>query len=94
MVRSVSFVHSLLFDAQIAQSVEQRIENPCVLGSIPSLSTITQWCVSPYLLIDAQIAQSVEQRIENPCVLGSIPSLSTISFSSILSLSLSPDYKL
>ena len=83
MVRSVSFVHSLLFDAQIAQSVEQRIENPCVLGSIPSLSTI-----------DAQIAQSVEQRIENPCVLGSIPSLSTISFSSILSLSLSPDYKL
>ena len=44
MVRSVSFVHSLLFDAQIAQSVEQRIENPCVPGSIPGLSTITQWC--------------------------------------------------
>jgi hypothetical protein len=30
----------LLVDAQIAQLVEQRIENPRVLGSIPSLGTI------------------------------------------------------
>ena len=51
--------------AQIAQSVEQRIENPCVPGSIPGLGY-------------AQIAQSVEQRIENPCVPGSIPGLGTI----------------
>ena len=28
------------FYAQIAQSVEQRIENPCVPGSIPGLGTI------------------------------------------------------
>jgi hypothetical protein len=27
-------------DAQVAQSVEQGIENPCVGGSIPSLGTI------------------------------------------------------
>ena len=26
--------------AQIAQSVEQRTENPCVAGSIPALGTI------------------------------------------------------
>ena len=28
------------FDGQIAQSVEQRTENPCVGGSIPSLPTL------------------------------------------------------
>ncbi len=27
------------FDGQVAQSVEQRTENPCVGGSIPSLPT-------------------------------------------------------
>ena len=27
---------------QIAQSVEQRTENPCVAGSIPALGTINQ----------------------------------------------------
>ena len=31
--------------AQIAQSVEQRIENPRVGGSIPPLGTIIFWCV-------------------------------------------------
>ncbi len=31
--------------AQIAQSVEQRIENPRVGGSIPPLGTIILWCV-------------------------------------------------
>ena len=40
MVHHVSFTLSYLADAQIAQSVEQRIENPCVPGSIPGLSTI------------------------------------------------------
>ena len=59
--------------AQIAQSVEQGIENPRVGGSIPSLGTIK----NPYL--KAQIAQSVEQGIENPRVGGSIPSLGTTS---------------
>ena len=29
------------FNARIAQSVEQRIENPCVGGSIPSPGTLT-----------------------------------------------------
>ena len=29
-----------LLDGQIAQSVEQRIENPCVPGSIPGLATM------------------------------------------------------
>jgi hypothetical protein len=33
----------LLVDAQIAQLVEQRIENPRVLGSIPSLGTIIKF---------------------------------------------------
>ncbi len=28
-----------MFKGQIAQLVEQRTENPCVVGSIPSLST-------------------------------------------------------
>ena len=29
-----------IFFAQVAQSVEQRTENPCVSGSIPLLGTI------------------------------------------------------
>ena len=61
--------------AQIAQSVEQGIENPRVGGSIPSLGTIKFY----YPFLKAQIAQSVEQGIENPRVGGSIPSLGTIS---------------
>ena len=32
--------HILLFSAQVAQSVEQRTENPRVGGSIPPLGTI------------------------------------------------------
>jgi hypothetical protein len=31
---------SCLFPGQIAQSVEQRTENPCVAGSIPVLATL------------------------------------------------------
>ena len=61
--------------AQIAQSVEQGIENPRVGGSIPSLGTIEN---SKKIISFAQIAQSVEQGIENPRVGGSIPSLGTI----------------
>ena len=48
---------------QIAQSVEQRTENPRVGSSILSLTTI----------INAGVAQLVEQRTENPRVVGSIP---------------------
>ena len=39
--RQPSEKHSLAKNAQIAQSVEQRIENPRVGGSIPPLGTIT-----------------------------------------------------
>jgi hypothetical protein len=58
-------------DGQLAQLVEQRIENPRVRGSIPRLAT-----KSPQLS-DGQLAQLVEQRIENPRVRGSIPRLAT-----------------
>ena len=58
--------------ARIAQSVEQGIENPRVLGSIPSPGT-----KSGLMRPVARIAQSVEQGIENPRVLGSIPSPGT-----------------
>ncbi len=57
------------FDGTIAQSVEQRTENPCVTGSIPVGTTFFE--VNNF--IDGTIAQSVEQRTENPCVTGSIP---------------------
>ena len=62
-------------EGQLAQLVEQRIENPCVHGSIPRLAT-TKPCW--FIQSDAgQLAQLVEQRIENPCVRGSIPRLAT-----------------
>ncbi len=35
-----AFCFNSVFLGQIAQSVEQRIENPCVGGSIPPLATI------------------------------------------------------
>ena len=65
--------------AQVAQSVEQRTENPRVDGSIPPLGTTIKNLNSSY---KAQVAQSVEQRTENPRVDGSIPPLGTISSSS------------
>ena len=48
--------------AQIAQSVEQGIENPRVGGSIPSLGTN-----------NSSLVQSVERRTVNPYVTGSSP---------------------
>ncbi len=63
-------------NAQIAQSVEQGIENPRVGGSIPPLGTIFRFFFKKKP--NAQIAQSVEQGIENPRVGGSIPPLGTI----------------
>ena len=49
--------------AQIAQSVEQGIENPRVGGSIPSLGTN----------YNSSLVQSVERRTVNPYVTGSSP---------------------
>ena len=61
--------------AQVAQSVEQRTENPRVDGSIPPLGTIQKQATPQ----KAQVAQSVEQRTENPRVDGSIPPLGTMN---------------
>ncbi len=61
--------------AQVAQSVEQRTENPRVDGSIPPLGTIYK----NRKISKAQVAQSVEQRTENPRVDGSIPPLGTMN---------------
>ena len=62
--------------AQVAQSVEQRTENPRVDGSIPPLGTTAKNQATPQ---KAQVAQSVEQRTENPRVDGSIPPLGTMN---------------
>ncbi len=61
--------------AQVAQSVEQRTENPRVDGSIPPLGTNYKKLSNTS---KAQVAQSVEQRTENPRVDGSIPPLGTM----------------
>ena len=40
------------FNAQVAQLVEQRIENPCVDGSNPSLGIINSLCsITVYALV-------------------------------------------
>ena len=39
------YVQPLLY-GEIAQSVEQRTENPCVGGSIPPLATVFLMCAS------------------------------------------------
>jgi hypothetical protein len=78
-------------DGAVAQSVEQRIENPCVAGSIPAHTTARASDKTEAFLFkfpteggmftcyskDGAVAQSVEQRIENPCVAGSIPAHTT-----------------
>ena len=40
--KTIINLHSIFRDGAIAQLVEQRTENPCVLGSIPSGTTETQ----------------------------------------------------
>ena len=67
----------------VAQSVEQRTENPCVDGSIPSCGTIIldkfrrtsyNFKMTIVRLRDyGTIAQSVEHRTFNPLVQGSNP---------------------
>jgi hypothetical protein len=68
----IAYSSGLCCLAQVAQSVEQRTENPRVDGSIPPLGTTYS------TFKNAQVAQSVEQRTENPRVDGSIPPLGTI----------------
>ena len=54
-------------DAQLAQLVEQRTENPRVSGSIPELGIVIQ------LLADGILAQLVEHLTFNQGVGGSTP---------------------
>ncbi len=69
---------------QVAQSVEQRTENPCVRGSIPRLATRLKKIKSKkksggglfcffYLFCHATLAQLVERLTRNEQVAGSIP---------------------
>jgi hypothetical protein len=56
--------HELCFsrDGQVAQLVEQRTENPCVGGSIPSLATFSQtqahWCAQFVSTLSAMMRRS------------------------------------
>jgi hypothetical protein len=66
--------------ASIAQSVEQRIENPRVGGSIPPRGTIISFCSIERLKCGASneidnslLVQLVERRTVNPYVAGSSP---------------------
>ncbi len=61
----------------VAQSVEQRTENPCVAGSIPARTTervrkCSLFFASKRKKNDAVVRRG-GQRTENPCVAGSIP---------------------
>ena len=58
-----------LANAQIAQLVEQRTENPRVAGSIPALGI----CIYKYVNIDGILAQLVEHLTFNQVVRGSNP---------------------
>jgi hypothetical protein len=52
--RTINLSH--LFCGQIAQSVEQRTENPCVAGSIPVLATPVGALYVPLLFFCSKIA--------------------------------------
>jgi hypothetical protein len=56
----LSFLKPLIF-GQIAQSVEQRTENPCVAGSIPVLATFL------FQKIYTKESQEFGFRLEAPC---------------------------
>ena len=58
-----------LINAQIAQLVEQRTENPRVAGSIPALGICAEICTNEY----GALAQSVEHLTFNQVVRGSNP---------------------
>ena len=68
--RSQVQILSPLFNAQIAQLVEQRTENPRVTGSIPVLGIFLSICL---LLNYGPLAQVVEHLTFNQVVWGSNP---------------------
>ena len=59
----------LLKYGALAQSVEQRTENPRVAGSIPALGI----CIYKYVNMDGILAQLVEHLTFNQVVRGSNP---------------------
>ena len=63
-----------LANAQIAQLVEQRTENPRVAGSIPALGICAEICTNEY----GALAQSVEHLTFNQVVRGSNPRCFTL----------------
>ena len=48
--------------ARVAQSVEQRTENPCVAGSIPALGTVS--CVVGFVLSFVLSYSSLESLLD------------------------------
>lgn len=54
-------------DGEVAQSVEQRTENPCVGGSIPPLATMHTFIGLPYF---GEIYQTASLFAANLCVFG------------------------
>ena len=57
--------------ASVAQLVEQRTENPRVVGSIPTGGTIKE--NTPFSLVDADLAHLVERDLAKVEVAGSSP---------------------
>jgi hypothetical protein len=53
-IAAITYLFTLFTQGQIAQSVEQRTENPCVAGSIPVLATLpemfSEMIISPVFL--------------------------------------------
>ena len=66
LLAAVPFLEIVAF-GKIAQQVEQRTENPCRVGSIPTLPTIY-----------VSVVQLVEHTTDNRAVTGSIPVWNTI----------------
>lgn len=63
----ISDTLTLIVYCKLAQSVEQRLDKPLVIGSNPVLTT--------KFLINSEIAQLVERCPEKACVEGSTTSL-------------------
>ena len=67
----VANIFSFCFPASVAQLVEQRTENPRVVGSIPTGGTI--YSHNNVYYIDADLAHSVERDLAKVEVAGSSP---------------------
>ena len=67
LLAAVPFLEIAPFYGKIAQQGEQRTENPCRVGSIPTLPTIY-----------VSVVQLVEHTTDNRAVTGSIPVWNTI----------------